>query len=232
MGEKPDRREANLLKKILILSEGFTEESFIRDVLHPHLGNKGVLAIPVIVATKRVKAGADFKGGIISYGKFKKEIKMLLADTSAVCVSTMIDYYGLPGDFPGREAQSKESIFERAYRLEQAFARDVDHRRFVPYLSLHEFEALLFSSPAEIAGIAPEQDAENKLLSIKRSFSSPEEINDNPQTHPAARITGLIPAFRKSPHSPLIAGRIGLAQIRNECRHFDAWLTKLEEFGE
>ena len=64
----------------------FTEESFIRDVLHPHLGNKGVLAIPVIVATKRVKAGADFKGGITSYGKFRKEIRMLLADTSAVCI--------------------------------------------------------------------------------------------------------------------------------------------------
>jgi len=220
------------LKKILILSEGFTEESFIRDVLHPHLGNKGVLAIPVIVATKRVKAGADFKGGITSYGKFRKEIKMLLADTSAACVTTMIDYYGLPGDFPGRGELSKESIFERANRLEQAFARDVDHRRFVPYLSLHEFEALLFSSPEEIAGIAPDVNAENKLLAIKRSFASPEEINDNPQTHPAARITGLILAFRKIPHSPLIVGRIGLTKIRNECRHFDAWLTKLEEFGE
>lgn len=232
MGKEPYRREAGQLKKILILSEGPTEESFVRDVLCPHLSNKGVFAIPVIVTTKRVKAGPDFKGGIISYGKFRKEIKMLLADTSAACVTTMIDYYGLPADFPGREALSEKSSFERVRRLERALAQDVDHLRFVPYMSLHEFEALLFSSPAEIAGVVPDQDVKNELLSIKRSFASPEEINDNPQTHPAARISGLIPAFRKLPHSPLIAGRIGLTQIRNECRHFDTWLTKLEEFGE
>lgn len=217
------------MKKIMILSEGPTEESFVRDVLHPHFSNKGVFAIPVIVTTKRVKVGPDFKGGIISYGK---EIKMLLADASAACVTMMIDYYGLPADFPGRAGQSRGSCFERAHHLERELAQDVNHRKFMPYLSLHEFEALLFTSPMEIAGVAPEQDVKNELLSIKMSFASPEEINDNPQTHPAARISGLIPAFRKLPHSPLIAGRIGLAQIRNECRHFDAWLTKLEEFGE
>ena len=233
MGKEPYRREAGQLKKILILSEGPTEESFIRDVLHPHLSNIGVFAIPVIAATKRVKAGPDFKGGIISYGKFRKEIKRLLADTSAACVTTMIDYYGLPADFPGKTGQQpRGSCFERVSHIERELSQEVDHRRFLPYLSLHEFEALLFASPPEIAGVAPEQDVENELLSIKRSFASPEEINDDPRTHPAARISGLIPAFQKLPHGPLIAGRIGLAQIRKECRHFDAWLTKLEEFSE
>ena len=228
MGKEPYRREAGQLKKILILSEGPTEESFVRDVLCPHLSNKGVLAIPVIVTTKRVKAGPDFKGGIISYGKFRKEIKMLLADTSAACVTTMIDYYGLPTDFPGRAAPFSGACIDRVRHLERELAQDINHRKFVPYLSLHEFEALLFSYPAEIAGVAPEQDVKNELISIRRSFASPEEINDDPKTHPAARISGLIPTFRKLPHSPLIAGRIGIAQIRNECRHFDGWLTTLE----
>jgi len=66
------------LKKILILSEGATEESFIRDILYPHLSQKGVFVIPVVVTTKRVKSGPDFKGGITSYGKFKKEIISIL----------------------------------------------------------------------------------------------------------------------------------------------------------
>ncbi len=220
------------MKKILILSEGPTEESFVRDVLYPHLSRMSVFVIPIIAATKRVKAGPDFKGGITSYGKFRREIWRLLEDTSAACVTTMIDYYGLPTDFPGRAAQQRGSCFDRVRLLEQELAQDVDHRRFVPYLSLHEFEALLFSSPEEIAGVAPEEDVEKGLLSIRMAFASPEEINDDPLTHPAARITGLIPAFRKLPHGPMIAGRIGLAKIRKECRHFDSWLTKLEGVGE
>ncbi len=232
MGKEPYRREADELKKILILSEGPTEETFVRDVLYPHLINMGVIAIPVIAATKRVKAGPDFKGGITSYGRFRKEIKRLLADTSAICVTTMIDYYGLPVDFPGREALSGKSSFERVHSIEGALAQDIAHRKFLPYLSLHEFEALLFASPEKIASVAPENEVEKELLSIKRSFASPEEINDDPRTHPAARISNLISAFRKLPHSPIIAGRIGIKQIRKECKHFDAWLSKLEEYGE
>ena len=220
------------MKKILILSEGPAEESFIRDVLHPHLSLKSVFVIPVIAATKRVKAGPNFKGGITSYGKFRKELKRLLQDTSAACITTMIDYYGLPADFPGRAGQSIVSCFEKVRHLERELAQDVNHHKFLPYLSLHEFEALLFTSPEDIAGVAPEMDVDNELLSIKRSFASPEEINDDPLTHPAARISRLIPAFRKLPHGPMIACRIGLERIRKECRHFDAWLTKLEEFGD
>lgn len=220
------------MKKILILSEGPTEESFIRDVLYPHLKERGLSVVPIIVTTKRIKAGPNFKGGIISYGKFKRELKRLLEDTSAASVTTMIGCYGLPTDFPGRAAPFSGACIDRVRHLERELAQDINHRKFVPYLSLHEFEALLFSSPAEIAGVVPEQDVKNELLSIRRSFASPEKINDDPQTHPAARISRLIPTFRKLPHSPLIAGRIGIAQIRKECRHFDGWLTTLENIGD
>jgi len=144
----------------------------------------------------------------------------------------MIDYYGLPADFPGRAEQSIGYCFQKVRHLESELAQDVNHYRFLPYLSLHEFEALLFASPAKIGGIAPESDIEKELMSIKGAFASPEEINDDPRTHPAARISSLIPAFRKLPHSPIIAGRIGIEQIRKECKHFDTWLTKLEELGD
>ncbi|MDZ7365092.1 MAG: DUF4276 family protein [candidate division KSB1 bacterium] len=57
------------MKRILILSEGQTEERFVKNVLRPALWLKGIDIIPKIVTTKRVKKGPDFKGGITEYRK-------------------------------------------------------------------------------------------------------------------------------------------------------------------
>ncbi|MGA1865730.1 MAG: DUF4276 family protein [bacterium] len=37
-----------------------------------------------------------------------------------------------------------------------------------------------------------------------------------------------LPAYTKGFHGALIAQRIGLKTIRNECPHFDEWVTMLE----
>ena len=59
----------------------------------------------------------------------------------------MIDLYALPKDFPGRSAQPRNPADPTPYveTLERAFGDDVGDRRFVPYIQLHEFEALLFA---------------------------------------------------------------------------------------
>lgn len=92
------------MKKVLILVEGQSEETFVKRVLSPHLLNLEVLIVPTIISTKRVKSGPSFKGGIPSYAKVRKELKRLLGDSSAALVTTMVDFYGLPGSFPGRSA--------------------------------------------------------------------------------------------------------------------------------
>ena len=38
-------------------------------------------------------------------------------------------------------------------------------------------------------------------------------------------VTGRLPRVR---HGPAVAARIGLDRIRAECRHFAAWLSRLE----
>lgn len=68
------------MKKILILAEGQTEETFVKNILAPHLWSKEIFCIPKLATTKRVKSGADFKGGIVSYEKLKRDIRHLLQD--------------------------------------------------------------------------------------------------------------------------------------------------------
>lgn len=219
------------MNRVHILVEGQTEETFVRDLLQPHFMAKNIFLTPIIMATKRTKAGMKFRGGISSYQKVKKQILLLLKDSSVVAVTTMIDYYGLPDKWPGVDRVSGRTCFERVAYLEKALQDDINHRKFLPYLALHEFEALLFSDCTKIAATFPAMDVENTLLAIQSSYHSPEEINGGPTTHPAARLLALLPSYHKTLHGPLIARRIGLEHIRGVCAHFDQWLTKLESLG-
>jgi hypothetical protein len=219
------------VSKVLILVEGQTEETFVRDLLAPHLSAIGVYPIAKLATTKRVKSGPDFKGGIVSYGKLRGDVIRLLGDTSAVLVTTMIDFYRLPQDSPGRMSMPPGSCHDKVVYVEQEIGKDINHRRFLPYLALHEFEAMLFVDPARIDGAFPEADKNDDLAAIKRQFKSPEEIDDDPATAPSRRIKDLFPGYRKPLYGPLIALEIGIEQIRKECSHFSSWLKRLENLG-
>lgn len=220
------------MKKALILVEGQSEETFVKRIVSPHLWAFNVIAAPTIIATKRVKNGPDFKGGIPRYSRVRKEVLRLLGDSSAALVTTMIDFYGLPDSFPGRANPIGGTALERVAFVEKAFAADIANERFLAYCSLHEFEALLFSSPGKIAEAFAAEHLLANLLAIRNGFASPEDIDDSAATSPSARLRGLFQQYSKPFYGVLIASRIGLETIRSECAHFHNWLARLEALSE
>ena len=219
------------MREILILVEGQTEETFARDILRPHLLPRELVLVPIVVATKRVKAGGKFRGGVQSYRQVEGDVQRLLNHRGAAAITTMLDFYGLPEDFPGWASLPRPgSCYEQVQHLEEAFRADIDHRLFLPYISLHEFEALLLVDPQEIASAFPGQSLEGLGAEVA-PFPSPEEVNDGPETHPAARIQRSARGYQKTLHGPTIAARIGLQRIRERCPHFDAWLRRLEDLA-
>ena len=214
--------------KVLIYAEGQTEERFIKNLLVPHLASVGVYATPVVATTKVVKSGLNFKGGIGNYSRAKKEIRRLLNDSSARRVTTMLDYYGLDGSFPGRQSPMGADCYQRVTYVERALFDDVSTPTFLPFLTLHEFEGLLFASPHEIAHTLAEGERLADLLAIRSQFKTPEEINDDARTAPHRRLAKLYPSYNKPLHGSLIASRVGLEKMRAECPHFNEWVTKLE----
>lgn len=215
------------MKKVLILCEGQTEETFATQVLVPYLSARHVCLIPILLKTKQVKSGATFKGGVTSYAKLRQDVQRLLHDSSATLVTTLLDYYGLPPDFPGKSSLHGDTPYQRVEHLEREFARDIGDMRFLPYLMLHEFEALLLVQPRAIFD-AFNRPVSSELLNVANSYNSPEEIDEGKDTHPAARIQKYLRGYRKALHGPLIVQRIGLQQIRGRCPHFDRWLNRLE----
>ncbi len=222
-----------MTSKVLILVEGLTEQRFVRAALTPYLARKEIYPIPTLITTRRApESGSVFKGGIVPYERFKSDLNRLLNDSSAVIVTTMIDFYGLPESFPGRKTMPPGSCYERVAYLEEELRKDVNHHRFLPYLTLHEFEAMLFVKPEQINQTFPDIDRSKELSAIRAQFESPEEIDDNPLTAPSKRLEALFPEYRKALHGPLAILEIGIDQIRNECAHFNDWVEKLESLGE
>ncbi|MCF7810930.1 DUF4276 family protein [bacterium] len=213
--------------KVLVLVEGQTEERFVNDVLSLHFNSSEYEIIPKRVTTKQVLIGADFKGGYISYAKFKRQVLNLLNDTSATAVTTMIDYYKLPSDFPEIQTLNEIDCMKRVEVIETSLSNDINNPKFIPYLQLHEFEAVLFSNPSVISAyFSLKKKLTSEINKISSQFSSPEHINlDNP---PSKRLQSLLPDYDKVVSGTAISLEIGLERIRQECPHFNEWIEKLE----
>ena len=128
------------MMRLYVVCEGLTETNFVRDILRPHIELR--CPAPVTVEAPNLRGNCVYVG-------VRKLIRTLLGSrTNDVRVTTMIDLYRLPKDFPGHaDCDCIESPSERVQELERFFLVDVPDQRFIPYLQLHEFEALLLSDP-------------------------------------------------------------------------------------
>ncbi len=219
--------------RLNVTAEGQTEERFVKDTLSPYLGKYNVSTDVRCVLTSKDKKKC-YRGGLISYAKAKSDILMWLKEdnNSEARFTTMFDLYALPNDFPKFE-ESKKIInaYDRVVFLETAFAQDIKDHRFVPYIQLHEFESLILSKPEELEIEYFEHSKEiTKLKQLVVEKGNPELINDSPETAPSKRIIKLIPEYEcnKVSVGASIVGLIGIDFLKGECKHFNDWITKLE----
>ena len=215
------------MMNLYIYCEGQTEESFVKNSLMSHFFQKNIMLYPIICRTKEGPNGI-FKGGLTDYNKAVKEIKRLCTQHPNEKVTSFIDYYGLR-NIPQVRYNGTDK-YPLILSIEQKFYEDVGCRNFVPYLSLHEFESLLFSKPEEFAYLKP--TAVSKLNQILNEFdNNPELINSGRETAPSKRILKEIDNYSKVLDGTTIAEKISLLEIRNKCQHFNNWITNLENIS-
>jgi hypothetical protein len=217
------------------VTEGQTEQNFVRRVLASHLGSYGVYTDARCVLTSRDRrSGKVYRGGLISYEKAKKDILSWIAeDGSADCrFTTMFDLYALPEDFPRYGDAAKVSDpYGKIDFLEAALASSVADSRFIPYIQLHEFEALVLSDPGKLAGEYLDRRREiDRLVSLAEG-RNPELIDDGVETAPSKRILKEIPEYDKVAVGVSVVERIGLGTLRSRCRHFSDWVQRLESLS-
>ena len=224
--------------RLHVLVEGQTEEGFVNRILGPDLAASGVFADAHRITTGR-RHGEIHRGGFVQYDHLARDLSLWMKQdqNKDSWFTTMVDLYRLPLDFPGLAGLSRHlPAAGRIRRLEAALADDVALRlnslpvcgRFIPYIQLHEFEALLFSAPSAFVEAFPGDEALVKnVAAIRSQFATPEDIDEGPTTAPSRRILSLVHNYQKPVAGLLIAERIGLATMRSACPHFDEWLTRL-----
>lgn len=226
------------MARLLVHVEGETEETFVNEVLRPHLVSFGYSLVGArLMGNARQR---DRRGGIRGWTTVRRDIVRHLSDDPGCVATTLVDYYALPSTgpnaWPGREAATTLPHSQKAQTVQDSLLADICHtmgetfdaRRFVPFVIMHEFEALLFSDCDRFSKAIGLPALAPQFRDIRESFGSPEEINDSPVTAPSKRIVALAPGYQKPLMGVLAILEVGLNTIRRECPHFRAWLECLE----
>lgn len=222
------------MARLLVHVEGETEEVFVNEVLRPHLTRRGYERVSArLLGNARQR---DRRGGIRPWSAARRDIIRHLREDGGCVATTMVDYYGLPREgeraWPGRADATSMPVAKKPLHIQAALladlAPDIDDRRFLPFVVMHEFEGLLFSDCGVFANSIGKGMLSGQLQEIRDGFDTPEHINDSPDTAPSKRVENLIPEYQKPLFGNVAAAAIGLARISDECPHFRAWLAALE----
>ena len=226
------------MKQIIlhIVCELQTEESFVKKVLQPYLRSYGIVAKPILVTTSRSKRA---QGGIVNFSHVERDIQDTLKLWSSNAyehhvVTTFIDYYALPNDFPGfSEAQKYFEPYQRVECLEKALGEHIQSSRFLPYIQLHEFETLVLCGYQHLAAYYPDcKGLEEKLKKEFTSQENPEFIDGGTTTAPSKRILKLLEsAYKKKYNKPFmgayVTAQVGIECLRELCFHFNQWVAQI-----
>jgi hypothetical protein len=217
--------------EVIAIVEGKTEQVFVESILVPYLSERNVF----MAATQVSKSGQ--KGGDVKFSRTEKDLRNHLKQRLDTYVTTIVDYYGIK-EWPGIDqvpngatpAKIAEVVNEATRSaVIEAYPEVRADTRFIPYVAVHEFEALLFSD-SEVLATKVGVDKET-VDGVIAHCGEPEAINNNPTTAPGRRLDAWSPGgkFKKTTTGIAIAREIGIATMRDQCPIFNAWLTSLEQ---
>lgn len=215
------------MKRLVIIVEGDSEKEFVEKTLRPFFATKGVYYISCYKIRKT-------NGGLKNYENLKTDLVSAINETN-VLVTTLIDYYALPKDFPGyNQSLQIADKDQRLSYLEKSILLDISKGGYLPqlypYIQLHEFEAFLFSDLKGFELNFSEDEANLKAISgIIDSYPNPEDINNSPTTAPSKRLKELIPSYNKVVYGNIVIESNGIESIIKCCPRFKKWILTLVE---
>lgn len=224
------------MPEVIVVCEGPTEREFCNRTLRGYVEPKGVTLSGTLVGKPNRKTG-----GIQVWKHYRKEVIRLAMERAERHVALLVDFYGLPLDWPGCQEAKAKPTHERGLWVEEKLKEDVRDdigNRFLPCVQLHEFEALLFVEP-EISALSiavggfsgnPERLARN-MAEMRDECGGVEAIDDSPQTAPSKRLRALVPGYDKVGWGLVAAKDTGVDALRQGCPWLDRWLNSIEALG-
>lgn len=214
------------MRRLEIIVEGQTEVEFVKNIIAPYFLKGDVLVSPICIRTS-----PNHRGGMTNYELMRNDIiASLRSKNQELVVSMFVDYFRIPQKrMPGYELWKDErDHYRQALLMEKSIFNDINDRRFVPYIQMHEFESLLFSSSA---GFEKYWDADKvtQVCDIVSKFSNPENINTSPDGAPSKRLLNICPEYQKSIDGNIIALEVGFDEMLKKCPKFATWISELSQ---
>ena len=195
----------------------------------------------ILITTNKKK---NARGGMLTFKHAETDINLLRKtkhdnDFERHIFTTMFDLYALPEDFPGfSESSAIYDSYARVETIEKALSESFAEKRFIPYIQLHEFEALLFCGINHLSKLYPGCEKRCEQLSKDlQKIGNPELINNGPTTAPSKRIIKAIEGEKKTHYNynkpataKSVTKEIGIDELRDKCQHFNEWIEKLLEY--
>ena len=209
------------MKRLVFLVEGDTELLLINKHVIPFLYQKGFsnsMQAQKIVTNRKMNK----KGGVINYEYLKNDMHRVLAQGNVI-VTTFLDFFRLPNSFPGYTPESS-----KIEQVESAVSNDMGKNpNILPYIQLHEFEALLFSDIRGFEIVVDKEKEIAQLAAIIQKYDNPEDINNRPQTAPSRRLIDIF-GYDKVSDGELIMDALGIEIMISKCPRFRSWIEKIE----
>ena len=100
------------MTRLLVHVEGQTEETFVNEVLAPHLIELGLTSVGArLMGNARQR---DHRGGVRAWRDVQRDIVRHLRNDQECIATTMVDYYGMPmagrRAWPGRSEAARTGI--------------------------------------------------------------------------------------------------------------------------
>ena len=219
--------------RLIVYVEGVSEETFVKRSLRTHLQTHGWRNVEAIGVATSLDPGGQ-RGGLTNWPAVEADLRQLFKDHPGADYrfTTLWDFYRTPDRFPGIiTARGAPSGTDRGAVVEGALAAHFNEPRFIPYIQMYEFEALVLAALAALKPLYPVHAVALDALSAAcQAIGDFETINDGPDTHPAKRIADALPGFlsRKEDDGPIAIRETGLAELRTWCPRFNRWLSQLE----
>lgn len=185
-----------------IIFEGKTESYFVKLVLNQYFSKFNIFL-----------KSYDLGGNVTT----EKIVKYLKRAKNPIR-TTLVDFYGY-----------KKSNGKTADELESEILAYFDDKYFVlPYIQMHEIEALWFS---DINKIAEKMNANSKQLeklqAIIDTYPNPEDINNSRDTAPSKRLETIFVGYDKPSDGAKIAQEIPVELYMEKCPRFKEWVENI-----
>jgi hypothetical protein len=193
---------------VSVVCEGQTEVDFVKKKLNKEYFNyKSISLKPIAILDGNISVDR-----VVTFAKRAPHS----------IITTLVDFYG----FKNKDDKTVDEI-------EEELRAKVDKEFFIPYLQMHETEALWFSDVASISSAKKANDEQKQSLrEIILKYGNPEKINDGRETAPSKRLKKIFGDYEKLTDGNSIFDKISIDVMQVKCPRFAEWIKKIEETAE